>query len=597
LFTVLAAGSSSVVLAGGGPENVMLVVNSSDPDSMTVANHYIKLRGIPAENVFMLPWNAGAETTDIDAFRAKILTPVLSAIDERHLGPQINCVVYSSGFPWGINLDADAGKFLQEAADFAAKQAGNGNGGDASKQGDDGPRGDAPKKPTWPAPLTKVGSLNGLTYLWQPVLAANFAYFQLQSNLYMRRPIPEQQNEPTIAFRGSRRFGPKGELVEAGGLRYLLSTMLAVTSGRGNTVDEVLDYLRRSAEADGTRPTGTIYFMKNGDIRSKVRHDAFPAVVEELKRLGVAAEILDGIVPKDKPDVQGAMVGAASFDWKSCGSTIRPGAVCEHFTSFGGVLRAGAGQTPLSEFLRYGAAGASGTVVEPYAIPDKFPNPMVHVHYARGCTLAEAFYQSVFGPYQLLIVGDPLCRPWANIPQVAVEGVQPGAVVKGTVTLRPTGTVPRDGKIDRCELFVDGRRVAACGCGETLQVHTLSLAEGWHELRVVAVEAGPIASQGRAVLPIAVDNRGGKIDVAVEPPGPVKAGKPLAIAVESPGAMGIVVLHNSRLIGKAPGAKARIEIDPATLGLGPARLRVVAIGNGGPNTCVSAPPLELNVVK
>ena len=76
------------------------------------------------------------------------------------------------------------------------------------------------------------------------------------------------------------------------------------------------------------------------------------------------------------------------------------------------------GQTPLSEFLRYGAAGASGTVIEPYAIPEKFPSPQIHVHYARGCTLAEAYYQSVHGPAQFLIVGDPLCRPWATIPVV-----------------------------------------------------------------------------------------------------------------------------------------------------------------------------------
>ena len=64
---------------------------------------------------------------------------------------------------------------------------------------------------------------------------------------------------------------------------------------------------------------------------------------------------------------------------------------------------------------------------------------MIQVHYARGCTLAEAFYQSVRGPYQLLIVGDPLCRPWADIPQVSVAGDAGGGRGHGTLTLKPDG--------------------------------------------------------------------------------------------------------------------------------------------------------------
>ena len=58
-------------------------------------------------------------------------------------------------------------------------------------------------------------------------------------------------------------------------------------------------------------------------------------------------------------------------------------------------------------------------MIEPYSIQAKFPHPGIHVHYCRGASLAEAFYQSVNAPYQLLVVGDPLCQPWATIPQVA----------------------------------------------------------------------------------------------------------------------------------------------------------------------------------
>ena len=63
---------------------------------------------------------------------------------------------------------------------------------------------------------------------------------------------------------------------------------------------------------------------------------------------------------------------------------------------------------------------------------------LLHVHYASGCTLAEAYYQSVFGPYQLLVVGDPLCRPWARIPVVSIEGIEPKATINAAVYAPPT---------------------------------------------------------------------------------------------------------------------------------------------------------------
>jgi hypothetical protein len=44
----------SLALAGGGPENVALVVNADSPDSVAVAGEYVRLRQIPALNVISL---------------------------------------------------------------------------------------------------------------------------------------------------------------------------------------------------------------------------------------------------------------------------------------------------------------------------------------------------------------------------------------------------------------------------------------------------------------------------------------------------------------------------------------------------------------
>ena len=372
--------------------------------------------------------------------------------------------------------------------------------------------------------------------------------------------------------------------------------MLGVTAGRGNSVPEVLNYLRRSAKADGSHPKGTIYYVQNSDVRSQVRQKAFPAAVRDLKKLGVAAEILEGNMPMNKPDVQGVMMGTQAFDWKTSGSTILPGAICEHFTSYGGVMSGGnSGQTPLSEFLRYGAAGASGTVVEPYANPFKFPSAMIQVHYARGCTLAEAFYQSIAGPYQLLIVGDPLCRPWANIPLVSTKGVESDATVHGQLTLEPSAMLPGDAKIDRFELFADGVRLAKCPPGGTLPLDTAAMADGYHELRVVAVGPGPIESQGRQIIPVRLANHDRKIEAKLVGKAPWPAGEPLVIDVNSPGSVGIVAMQGSRMVGRVVGEKGQITIPAGLLGAGPVHIGIIGMGSGEASANVAADPIDVTL--
>ena len=575
-----AAGLPPTALGGGGPENVLLVVNTQSAASLSIANHYIQLRHIPAANVLYLPWDPKKDTTDVDTFRRQILTPVLKAVQSRSANRQIDCVLYSSDFPWAIDLEADVKKYLDA------------NSGEADPKADDSD--DTPGSAQWPKHLTPVGSLNGLTYLWQPVLLGNAAgYMSLNTNWYMRRAVPEQEEAPTLAFSSSYRFGPHGELVDSAGRTYLLSMMLGVTTGRGNTVEEVLDYLQRSASADGTHPQGTVYFVRNSDVRSHTRDWGYPWVKEQLEELGVAAEILEGTVPRNKDDVQGTMLGTANFDWKASGSTILPGAICDHFTSFGGVMRTGAGQTPFSEFLRHGAAGSNGTVAEPYSIAEKFPLASVHIHYARGCSLVEAYYQSIFAPYQLLVVGDPLCRPWANIPKVSVEGVEPHSTVKGTLTLKPSATVAAGSDVDHFELFVDGARKARCTPGQSFRLDTSRWADGYHELRLVAFESGTIRSQGRWIAPITTANHGRTIEMTVTPK--AAADKRLMVSVNAPGAISFIVLQNTRLLGRVNQQQGQIEIDADTLGAGPVRLHAVGFGTSGAKTDVVSAPVELTV--
>lgn len=532
--------SVSSILAGCGPENVFLVVNANRIDSMTIANHYISLRQIPDSNVLFLNWEDSTETITSNTLRRKLLEPIFAAIDQRRLTNQIDMIVYSSGFPFAINYSGDV------QGQNVAKTTGN------------------------------RGSLTGMTYLADLVRANDPSFMYTRSLTGVRSNYYEA--DLTRGFSSQYTWGNDGRRIDLGGRRYYLSVMLGYTEGRGNTVDEVLNYLRRSALADATHPDGTIYLMRvPGEIRSQTRDRIFPQVAAMLQEEGVRCLVEEGILPYKKKDVMGAVLGKATLNWPKHVNEILPGAICEHLTSFGGNLSAKANhnQTVFTETLKYGVAGSSGTVVEPYAIAEKFPTAWMHLHYVRGLTLAESFYHSIASPYQLLIAGDPLCRPWANIPEVEIDGVQSGDVVKGTIHIVPriVGDVP----VKELRLFVDGRYIQSAQVGDRFTIDTTKVADGHHEVRVVAIENSPIESQGRVIVPMTVDNRGLTIDAASQMVDTANDGR-IEVTVSSPGAEYIYLFHNRRPVSRAKGDTVTIEVSPDLVGRGPVRLKAVGVG-------------------
>ena len=564
LLAVLIAVAPAVATAGGGPENVFVVVNAASADSLAVANAFVAARGIPPINVLMMRWQDSAESTTLARFRNELLLPVVRAIDSRRLTSQIDCIAWSSDFPWRIDYKDELPPELVAKDPFPS------------------------------------ASLTGMTMLFGTVLGTGPNWLDPESNDYFRPLGRDGVPETTQGFRAWYGWGQNGDLLEAGGTRYILSVVLGVTAGRGNTVREVASYLSSAARADGTKPAGTIYFMTNSDVRATTRSGVFPAAVKALERAGVKAEIIPGILPSGRTNVAGLMTGTPEFNWRSSGSTILPGAICENLTSFGGIFTASADQTPLSEFLRHGAAGSSGTVIEPYSIAAKFPHASVQIHYARGASLAEAFYQSVRAPYQLLVVGDPLCQPWASIPEVEVVNaatsivLEPDTVLSGTVTLEPRGTVPGGGVVDRYELFVDGVRVTQCGAGDRLTFDTTPLADGHHEFRVVAIEASAIETQGRRVIPVRFKNRDRSLTLEVEPRR-VRRGDSVRVVLDGTGIDGALVFATGRVLGRTTGTRSSIEVPAELLGRGTVTVRATGRGGSAPADGVNAVPVVVEV--
>ena len=589
LFSLILSLFSAQTYAGGGPENIAVVVNADSWASKTVANEYVHLRNIPPGNVVYVKNLSDFESVGLSEFRDKILKSVLKTLEDRRLGGQIDCITYSCDLPWRIKVREDKRRVKTPTASKIAKV------------------------------LTPYASINGLTYLYGFLLAGSPNYLGLNTNRYWRRPLSLENARklagerdlaklralagevlfdvaPSRGFRNAYKWDASGKIADEGA-RYMLSTMLAVTSGRGNSVRESIERLRASAAADGTRPEGTIYYMFNPNIRSRVRHWAFWSAAARLKRLGVKAEVLFGGWPDKRQDVLGAMVGAVRVTWSKYKTKILPGAICEHLTSTGGTFFESSGQMALTEFLSRGASGSSGTVAEPYAVLQKFPDAFLHVHYASGCSLAEAFYQSVQGPYQLLILGDPLCRPWARIPVLSVSGIKPNETVSGTAELRVEVRTDPGAKARCIELFINGRRARRAPFAEKIRFDTRALPDGFHELRLVAVTDDPIETQGNFILPFHVNNNGHKLSALRLGGKKITWGQPVRLKVSMKDASKIAVYHNERVLAEMNKDAGQVIIDSCALGIGHVRLQARGTVEGGEkNFEIRSKPVDCEVL-
>lgn len=662
--------------AGGGPENVLLVVNEDSDSSKLIANHYISLRQIPDKNVVYLSGVPFKEAIAYRTFEANILRPVLRAIEDRKLNGSIDYIVYSSDFPTTVRIPDIQKQFIAKAEATKAnylKQlyhpsasitsltylAGNCLHAPAdvmnlkvnhyfriptssmlrspfigalqqefersisainkppedplfqsaelslARMAKSNPgqtavlywlakfaarKGDAKAATRWMTRAISMGWSDRSGTLADPDFASiDDTVFQ---GIVRRMGNHGKQEIAPRAFRQVYQWAPNGmqNRTVGQGQRYFLSTVLAVTRNDGNSEAEAVRQLARTAKADFTRPSGTFYFSSTSNVRSKTRKARFNATIDALQDLGFTSEIIKSVLPKNKTDVLGLTTGASQFSWASSGSSIVPGAICENLTSYGGRLGDTGKQTPLNEFLRHGVAGSSGTVIEPYTVVQKFPTPMIHVYYARGCSLAEAFYQSLHGPFQTLIVGDALCQPFATPPKVSVSGIGPMEIVSGVkrLTFNKEGSPVR---VAGMELYVDGILKRRDRSLEPIDFDTEGLSDGYHEIRIVFVAANQIETSSREILSLVVNNNNRNCILTTSNPA-CGISDSIGFTFAAEGASEIRLCLHEKVLTKVSGSGGAFTVPAKVLGRGQSTLRAIATIGGKE---VSSKPMKIQV--
>ena len=358
-----------------GPHEILILANGREPDSVEVAKHYARLRQVPECNIVVLqmPASIKAQAPAIkpEDFTRLIWTPTTQVAKARGLDDHILAWVYSTHFPIR----------------------------------------------TYSQPSV---SLQGLTFMRNHMPESKV----IGDGSY-HSPLFAGPDKPRDTGYAPQSFGAAAELLRRE--MPLPSMTLGYTGERGNTKAEVIACLEKGKRSDYTQPTGSIYFVTSGDVRSVCRRWQFADAVRNLKRMGVQASVGDTF-PKDKTDVMGVMMGSPLVKPETVGRFL-PGCMAEHLTSFAAAFDYKT-QTKISRWIAAGVTASAGAVCEPMSIWAKFPNARFYNHYASGCTVIESFYQSIRCPFQIMLVGDPLAAPWASSPATLdITGLKAGACV------------------------------------------------------------------------------------------------------------------------------------------------------------------------
>jgi len=524
------AASAPAVRADLGAEDVLLVIDPNDPEALYLGHRYRDARGIPDRNVLYLVPGA----SDYAAFVAERQPAALGTLAQRRLAGHVDMFVL-----------APVDEFFVPASGYVTD-------GCVSVR------------------RFSLASAFGLAKQSEEILGGGIP--STRTNRYGTVSFEAIAFDTNVAwFQGEPSIDPDAE-------SYYIGTMLGYTGERGNTVTEIEAMIDRSVAADGTRPEGTFYFLETNDSARSDPRDGFfdDAATDIIARGGQAEASCCSPLPTGADDVLGAMSGFAGADILGGDFTILPGAFADHLTSFAATFDTGS-QTKMSEWIAKGASGTIGTVEEPCNYPGKFPRPQMHAYYFQGLTLGEATWRSLgYWPFQPLLTGDPLTRPFAWIPTVTVDGVPTGPV-GGIVELVPSATTDRPGaRILEHELLVDGEVVLVVPDGEPFRLDTTRLGDGHHELRVRSRDDTAVASTVRWIGAIDVDNAGRSVELLpAATSGDLST--PFVLTSEVETGAGTVVqvrlVQHGRVVASGDDPTRPLTTYGAALGSGPSRVR------------------------
>jgi uncharacterized protein (TIGR03790 family) len=385
-------------------DEILVIANNDISASVRIARYYCTKRGVPAEN--LIAWQLGSslkKTISREDYNKKLVEPLRSRLTSEKYAGKIKCLLTTYGVPIVVGgrgqLEGKEGE-LNRLRELISKQ-------EKEIEIIDGEQAAAKKK----LADTKIAQLKlridqilgketsaSVDSELSMVLLRNYELYRWQPNrLRSNLSVLDAEDELLTLGLGtlmvSRLDGPSEEIVKG-------------------LIDKAL-----SAEKSGLE--GVAYF----DSRSIIDESQYGQYDQSLRDLAILTRYRRQLPVEEERTAKLFSAGSCPETAIYCGwYSLREyvdafdfvdGAVGFHISSLEAVgLRDSNAETWCPAMLTDGITATLGAIAEPYL--HSFPKPRsFFTELYEGRCLVEAYYRTKpFNSWQLLLIGDPLYRPF-----------------------------------------------------------------------------------------------------------------------------------------------------------------------------------------
>jgi uncharacterized protein (TIGR03790 family) len=372
---LLALCALPALAAGQSADNVALVINTASDASQRIGEHYLRARAIPADQVIRID-TAAEDTIERTAYVRQIEAPIAAAIRRRGLQDRILYIVLTKGVPLRIGgttgTDGTVASVDSELTLLYRRMTGQ-----------SAPIGGRVANPYFldQTPLAEAKRFSHRTHDIYLVTRLDAFTVEDAIGLIDRARSPVREGKIVLDQRAVL-------LADAIGDRWLGDAAARLAAaGAGDRV--VLEETSRGAR--GVAGVLGYYSWGSNDAANRVRKVEMGFVPGSLAATFVSS---DGRTFEKPPD-----------GWMPTGNWNDRRA-----------WFAGSPQSLVGDLIREGATGVAGHVAEPYLQSTVRPD-ILFPAYLAGFNLVEAFYLALpHLSWQTVVVGDPLCAPFARPP-------------------------------------------------------------------------------------------------------------------------------------------------------------------------------------